>query len=352
MMFDCAKDVLAFHDEKVTLPQAERDDMRDRRDKNRTRLENGLKKNEKPAPKEFCSQGSYALKAMVQYAAKNYDIDDGVYFEKSALVGPRGAEMSALEVRQMVRDALDDGSFKTPPKLHTNCVRVTYDKGYNVDVPIYRRVVTSNKGTENEVFHYELAGADWVRSDARDVTSWFDAENIRQSPDDSNGRQLRRITREIKMYARSRSSWENSILGGFGITTLVVECFKPNADREDKALHDTMKAIRDRLNLNLSVKHPVTLGDTITSDPDDPKARVLREKLTDAIDWLAPLFEADCDREKALGCWDTVYATTFFSDRLEKTDAKAATSSVSALSYLSTSTRPGVVRKEGGGRYA
>ena len=49
MMFDCAKDVLAFHDEKVTLPQAERDDMRDRRDKNRTRLENGLKKNEKPA---------------------------------------------------------------------------------------------------------------------------------------------------------------------------------------------------------------------------------------------------------------------------------------------------------------
>ena len=26
-MFDCSKDVLAHHDEKVTLPQAERDEM-------------------------------------------------------------------------------------------------------------------------------------------------------------------------------------------------------------------------------------------------------------------------------------------------------------------------------------
>ena len=353
-MFDCAKDVLAYHDDEVTLPQKERNDMRDRRDANRDRLEKGLEKAEKPAPREFKSQGSYAMKTMVQYLDLNYDVDDGVYFEKSQLVGARGAEMSALDARQMVRDALDDGNFKTPPKTHNNCVRVTYDAGYNVDVPVYRRVILSGEGTASEQSVYELAGTDWKRSDARDVTDWFDRENNRQSPDETNGRQLRRVAREIKKFARSRSSWDGQILGGFGITALVVECFKANSDREDSALYDTMKAIRDRLKGNLSVPHPVTPNETITSDPDDPKARVFHEKLTDAIDWLQPLFESDCDREKALTCWDKVYSTTFFIDRLEKGDAstQAAASSYVVRNVLATSSRPDVVRKQGGGRYA
>lgn len=351
-MFDCAKDVLAYHDEKVTLPQKERDDMRDRRDSNRTRLESGLEKAGDPSPEEFKSQGSYAMKAMVQYLDKNYDIDDGVYFDKRDLVGPRGAEMTALEVRQMVRRALDDGSFKTPPKTHNNCVRVTYDAGYNVDVPVYRRVITSGEGTDQEESVYELAGTDWKRSDARDVTKWFEDENARQSPDETNGRQLRRVTREIKKYARSRSSWDGQILGGFGITALVVECFEANSDREDRALYDTMKAIRDRLERSLSIKHPVTPNETITSDPDDPKARILREKLTDALEWLDPLFDADCDRMKALKCWDKVYSTTFFSERLEEEETNAAASSAVVRSFLASSTQPDVVRKQGGGRYA
>lgn len=353
-MFDCAKDVLAYHDDEVTLPQKQRNQMRDRRDANRDRLAKGLKDAEKPAPNESKSQGSYAMKTMVQYPEQNYDIDDGAYFEKSKLVGPRGAEMSALEARQMVRDALDDGSFKTPPKTHNNCVRVTYDAGYNVDIPVYRRVILSGEGTAYEKSIYELAGTEWKRSDARDVTDWFERENDRRSPDDTNGRQLRRVTREIKKYARSRSSWDGQILGGFGITALVVECFKANVDREDRALYDTMKAIRDRLDGSLSIAHPVTPNETITADPDDAKARVLREKLTDAIDWLQPLFETDCDRETALKCWDKVYSTTFFIDRLEKKDSSAneAASSSVVRSVLAATARPDVVRKQGGGRYA
>src|SRR3546814_8583065 len=57
-MHDCSDDVLAYHDDEVTLPQKERDEMRDRRNANRDRLKNGLKKAGKPAPLEFKSQGS------------------------------------------------------------------------------------------------------------------------------------------------------------------------------------------------------------------------------------------------------------------------------------------------------
>ena len=356
-MHNCTDDILANHDERVTLPQADRTTMKERRDANRDRLKKGLDAKAKPAPREFKSQGSYAMKTMVQHQTKAYDIDDGVYFDKELLVGDRGAEMTGLQARQMVRNAIDDDSFNTAPEVRKNCVRVYYKAGYHVDLPVYRRVTTKDV-FGNETYHHELASSDWKRSDARDVTDWFEKENNRQSPDTENGRQLRRTVRQIKKYARSRDSWRGQILSGFGITKLAAECFLPDASREDKALCDTMKAIRDRLAINLVVAHPVTPGDTITNGSDDAKARFLRDRLTEALDTLAPLFESDCTREKALKCWDKVFNTTFFTDRLEKQIesnveiAVAPTVLTSGLLSDAGVAAQSAVRKQGGGRYA
>jgi hypothetical protein len=360
-MFDCADDVMGYHNDKVTLPDDERQNMHDRRNANRKRLKRGLEKAGRPQPTEFKSQGSYAMRTMTQHEDNKYDIDDGVYFLKEDLVGPRGGEMSALEARQMVRDAVDDGSFNEAPEVKKNCVRVHYDAGYHVDLPVYRLVTTKNIfGQVTQ--HAELASTDWKRSDARDVTDWFNKENQRQSPDTDNGRQLRRITREIKKYARSRQSWKSQILSGFGITKLVTECYRPNANREDESLHDTMKAIRDRLNWNLVVAHPVTPNETITKGNQDPKAKFFREKLTEAVDNLSRLFEADCTREQALKCWDKVFNTDYFIDRFEKTTSnESGAKSFNVPNVLTagllrdaggTSAAREAVRKEGGGRYA
>lgn len=357
-MFDCSKDLDAYHDDRVTLRQTDRTNMKQRRDANRTRLQNGLKKNDEPAPDEHISQGSYEMKTMVQHPDNDYDIDDGVYFTKDALVGKQGGDKSALDARKMVRDAVDDGSFKKDPEVKTNCVRVYYDLGYHVDIPVYRKVSETDFFGQ-EIEYCELASSSWTRSDARDVTRWFSSENTSQSPDSKRGRQLRRITREIKKYSKSRKSWESQILSGFGITKLVTECFYGDADREDKSFYYTTKAIRDRLTYNLVVDHPVTPNTTITTGTDDPKSRFLREKLTDAINNLAPLFEHDCDREKALKCWDKVFNTEFFSERKTSTNkAKSANVSAAAGSsfgLFSESRRSEIsgvaVQKKGGGRY-
>ena len=313
-MYNCSEDILAHHNEEVTLPQSERTNMRDRRNANRDRLKKRLRNSNKPSPQEFVKQGSYAMKTMVQYSEKDYDIDDGVYFGKEDLVGERGAEMSGFQARKMIRDALDDGSFREPPEVRPNCVRAHYAAGYHVDLPVYRRV-TAADAWGNETQYHELASSEWKRSDARDVTDWFYKENTEKSPDTTNGRQLRRIVRQIKKYARSRPSWTGQILSGFGITVLVTECFCDNATREDTALYETMKAMRDRLNGNLVVYHPITPNETITKGYDDGRVRFLRDRLTEAIDTLAPLFDRDCTRNRALKCWDKVFATTFFSDR-------------------------------------
>jgi len=348
-MFDCAKDVRAYHDQEVTLPKTEQDAMRDRRNSNRSRLQRGLTAADKPAPHEFVKQGSYAMKTMVRDPDNDYDIDDGVYFRKEDLVGDRGGEMTSLQARQMVRDAVDDSKFKRAPEVRSNCVRVFYDKGYHVDLPVYRRVVTST--VLGDQIHYELAASSgWKRSDARDVSDWYEDERA----ESADGKQLRRVNRDLKKYARSRYSWRGGILSGFGISVLATERFRQN-EREDRALYDTMVAIRDRLTWDLEVAHPVTRGDYITSGPDDARARCFRDKLTEAVDTLQPLFEPDCTRKRALKCWDKVFATTFFSERLEEEErtATAAPAIISSAALLgSTSAAAAAVSSAGGGRHA
>lgn len=355
-MFNCSDDVWSYHNDEVTLPQSDRTSMRDRRNANRDRLRDGLEEAEKPKPFAFHKQGSYAMLLMVQHDDNDYDIDDGVYFTKEDLDGSRGGEMSALDARKMVRDTVDDGSFKTAPEVRQNCVRVFYAAGYHVDMPVYRKRVQKRMfGGDEEIF--ELAGADWKRSDARLVTDWFNAENQKQSPDTENGRQLRRITRLIKKYAQSRASWKGLIASGFAITKLVTECYKPDADREDSALRYTMEAIKNRLDWNLVVKHPTTPNETISNGDDDPKLRFLRDKLKQALADLDILNDKDCTRKQALKAWDKVFSTDFFSERDEPRTTKAASSGRAILTSgmigsLAASADASPVRKEGGGRFA
>lgn len=354
-MFDCTKDVVCYHNDAVTLPQSDRSNMRKRRNSNRDRLKKGLTDHEDPQPFMYCKQGSYAMLTMVQHDENDYDIDDGVYFEKTDLDGKKGGEMSALDARKMVRDAIDDGSFKTAPIVKNNCVRIFYAAGYHVDMPAYRRRTEKN-WLGNDVEVYEIASSDWKRSDARLVTDWFNEENTKQSPDEDNGRQLRRITRLIKKYAQSRSSWCGQIASGFAITKLVTECFSPNISREDAALRDTMRGIRDRLQNSLVVNHPTTPNETISKGDNDPKLIFLKEKLTQALDDLAVLDKQDCKRADALAAWDKVYATDFFSLRCES-EASESNKSASILNAgiirsITAEADRSPVRKQGGGTFA
>lgn len=331
-MFDCAKDLRAFHNDRVTLPKKDQDKMRDRRNSNRNRVKKGLKDADKPAPLEFVSQGSYAMKTMVWNPELDYDIDDGIYFRKEDLVGPRGGEMSPRQAREVMRDAVDDGSFKTAPEVCKNCVRIYYDAGYHVDQPVYRKVVEEDI-FGNEIIFYELAsGSTWVRSDARDVTNWY--EDKRKFSLD--GTQMRHINRDLKKFAKSRASWGSRTLSGFAISVLTTEKFSASPAREDVALYNTMNAICARLRWDLEIKHPVTPNGWLTNRPEDSKANFFLEKLESALDDLQPLFEPDCTREKALKCWDKVFNTTFFSDRHE--GEKSQASALAAPAVLGAST--------------
>lgn len=93
----------------------------------------------------------------------------------------------------MVCEAMQDKTFKTPPKVLKNCVRVYYEEGHHVDMAIYRKY-TSDSGAEIQ----ELASSAWEESNPEAITKWFNKAVIDKSPDENNGKQLRRIVRLLK----------------------------------------------------------------------------------------------------------------------------------------------------------
>lgn len=341
-MKDCSTDVMAFHDEKVTLLQAQRTKMRDRRNSNRDRLVSRLKADEKSTPQEFIKQGSYAMLTMVQDPDNDYDIDDGVYFTKESLKEQDGNDKAPKDVRQLICNALKDDRFNKQPEVRVNCARIFYEEGYHVDMPVYR--IVGDK--------YELASGDeWVTSRAADVEDWFNRVNQEKSPDESNGRQFRRIVRLLKKFARSRSAWKEKIASGFTITKLAEESYVANRDREDKALRETMKSIHNRLLFNLEVNHPVTPGSKL-SGPNDVKTAFLRDKLAEALEYLKILDDQNCSNKSALAAWDKVYNTDFFSSRyMEQEEGKSKNATILA-NLVATKKDPQVVVKQGGDRFA
>lgn len=341
---NCHSEMTNFHSDNVTLPKKQQDDMRERRNNGRTRLENGLSEAKKPQPKLICSQGSYQMRTMVQDPDNDYDIDDGAYFASDDLKDDAGNALTPLAARQRVCDALAwDGRFKQEATVKRNCVRQVYALGYHIDVPVYR-IVTTKDENDKSVEHYELAsGDDWTRSDARAVTRWFNGLVGELNAGESDGSQMRRVTKLTKKFAR-RAGWKDKTTSGICISKLVVDHFKYSADRDDKALRQTWQAIDTKLQTSTEIDHPVL--DTKLASDGDEQVVFFRDCLSDALNTLEVLDTVDCKRADARDAWDEVFDTTYFTDQPDKDDDQAAKAAVMEV----TSTQP-ARRNDGGGRF-
>lgn len=135
----------------------------------------------------------------------------------------------------------------------------------------------------------------------------------------------------------------------------MVEQYCPDHIREDRALYNTLVAIRNRLNYDLEIDHPTVPDEKLTRGPDDTGTRFLREKLSEAIDQPDVLFDPDCTRKEALKAWYSVFYTTYFSDREADERSQAAEKVTTSASLIGIANQPeptAAVRKHGGGQYA
>lgn len=347
---DCNKEMGGYHTAEVNLPKADQNEMRARRDCGRTRLQNGLIKAEYPLPTDSSSQGSYAMRTMVQDDQCDYDIDDGVYFEKDDLKNPDGNHLGARDARTRVRKVLKDDRLAFDAVVKTNCVRQQYPDGYHIDIPVYRIIRTTDIWGK-EVVEYELAsGEEWVKSDARAVTRWYNnaiGEELKGGEADYS--QTRRVTRLTKKMARSRIAWKKQTPSGISISKLVIDYMVTVAGRDDDALRDTWIAIKAKLDFTLQIAHPVLQG-KLLAEWDDEGVRFFRDCLTDALKELEVLDEQGGTREKALKAWNRVFNTSYFSDQISvnKTTANSLLQPAAVATGLTFPSKPVIPNKSSG----
>lgn len=331
-MFDCSSEIRKFHDDSVRLPQTAQDTLRGNRKSNQERLVNSLTKSDNPIPFRFVKQGSYAMKTMVQRPENDYDIDDGALFHLDDL---KDKEPSAA--KKMVCDALQHEAFKTPPKVLDNCVRIFYEAGHHVDVPVYRAEKDSEQGG------FELASKDWKKSDPEGVTNWFEKCLKDKTSSADSGKQLRRLVRLLKAFACSRSGWD--LPSGLVLTVLVNENYSAYEQREDKALFNVMQAIKNRLDQSMNIKHPVV--DESLSDGCEKQLKELLQRLNWALEELTVLGSQDCTKARALKSWKSVFNTEYFDRQIEEELAEASVRSI----QITDKEPKAPVDKSGGNRF-
>ena len=335
-MFNLHSKLNQFYNKHVRLKTEDRKKLAGYRDINQVRLESGLDKLGEKDGKKYaypirtCNQGSYAMHTLNQHPANDYDIDVAQIFDKDDLPS------SALDSRKRVAAAFQEvrANFSREPEARTNAVTVWYKEGYHIDFAIYREYKDKN----GQVI-IEHAGPDWKAADPMAVTNWFNGEVTRLSPCKSYGAveagQMRRVVRFLKAFAKSRDSEAWNLPGGFIISTLVTECYRRDYYRDDKALYDTMVAIRRRLQGSLHVSNPVFTDQYLTYKQEF-KNQVWRfgDKLGSAIAELNILFNYDCTEAEAMKAWHWVFKHDFFLPE------EVANNSLSA-SYLSLGRLPG-----------
>ncbi len=320
-MTDCNSDIKGYHSERVKLTGSQRKQLIYWRDANRDRLRSGLENNNDPSPKKSVSQGSHAMRTTIQEPGDKYDIDDGVVFKQEDLQGPRGAEKTAREARKMVRDAVQDERFSRQPEIKTNCVRVFYNEGPHVDIPVYR---SNNTG-------YELASSDWKESDPEGVNSWFSECVNRKNA--QGMKHFRELIRLIKSMCKNRPSY--SLPSGFVITVLVNERYTVGNDRLDIDLYKVIKSLHERLCANLRVPHPV-VGEWLIDGDKEHKTKKLREILGDATKTLKCLDQINCTRSQALKAWKEVLCTDYFQDKIAEVEEKEKKKTIEMVAAASS----------------
>lgn len=305
-MQNCDRDIRGYYSNRVALTKSQREELGKRRNTNRDRLKAGLEENDDPLPDKTISQGSYAMRTIIQEPNNTYDIDDGVVFMRKSLMGPRGGDKSALDARNMVRNAVDDERFSRSPEVKTNCVRVFYDDGPHVDIPVYRSVLNCNG-----INSYELASSNWKESDPEGVNSWF--LKCLEYKKNQELKYFRELICLLKSFCKQRTSY--SLPSGFVLTVLVDECYFTINDRIDLSLHNIIVSIYKRLCANINVSHPV-VNEFLIDDNNAHKAEKLRDILGDAVQNLEYLNQPNCTYYEALKRWKKVLKTDYFDDKI------------------------------------
>lgn len=203
----------------------------------------------------FWIQGSWKMGTTIRTNDDECDLDDGFYITPEPKV-------TSTTVKNWVKEAVDNAT--DAGASHKNkCIRVQYKGGYHIDIPVY---VKSSFDKPWE--HPKLATRDdgYMLSDPKELCDWFKEKK-------KNNDQLVRIISYMKAWS---DDVRQSMPPGLALTILAAENQVKN-ERDDVALLETLKTIRNKLNALFVCRVPATPRDNVLEDFSDRKAQIMAE---------------------------------------------------------------------------
>ena len=319
-MYDYSETIESFRDQKVRLSSGFSDKLLAHRKANRDRLIARLPdaiEGLSIGVSSFKPQGSFAMQTVIQtrFKEEEYDIDDGLVLWRHQLVKNNSAELTAMEVKENVREVLQDERFSRQPKLCSNCVRVFYadedEEKHHVDFPVYRKWVDAEGNTIREL----ASEAKWEMSDPTQVNVWF--ENLvqtRNTVQEGWGSQLRHLVQLLKRFCRSRPDTEWNMPNGMKLTMLVAECQPVYHARIDIAFRELLNNLGPRLLYSKTIRnlaHPERPA--ITKTESDSNFVELHLRISEALAKLEELEKPGNDNtDSARSVWEWIFKSDGF----------------------------------------
>lgn len=226
-------------DSNIKLTKTRKDSLATSRANIREQIKKWFKEN-KPGeiqPK-FHPQGSSEMRTtinpLIQYDESGnsiikYDTDDGVYFIKTKSEHNKRAINT---LHDWVYQAVDGYTNQTPIKKAT-CVRVVFNDGHHIDLPIYYK--------EEDLIELAHKNNGWIESDPKAFYEWFNEE--------------KKAKYRLEAVVRCLKSWKNykeqnnsnlKLPSGFELTILATENYY-DVDNLDESFRKTVEAIYNTL---------------------------------------------------------------------------------------------------------
>lgn len=299
-MANCNKLFLDF-DNDLRPNKKKRDRISTSRETIRNKIRNHFNENHPDYTPYFWIQGSanQRVNTVILYKDNTCDLDDGVYFFGEI-------DVEAKTLQGWVKDAVH-GATNTDPKHKRKCIRVIYQDDYHIDLPVYNKL---DKDDQEEIPNLADKKDGFSESDPKAFVEWFHDQK-------DDNRQLVRVVKYLKAWG---DNIRNKMPTGLALSLLAVECITAN-ERDDIALKDTIRAIKEKLTLTWMLKMPTAPNDDLFSNYEDDKKEYILEKL-DAFIADAESALDETNQLKASNLWQKHLGNRFPEGKDEDIEAK------------------------------
>lgn len=298
-MANCNKLFLDF-DNKINVLSSKESSLKNSCKNIRKEIRNHFAKNHSDYKPKFAYQGSSRLGTMIRTKDDTCDYDLGVYFEKEP-------DVAAVTLQGWVWDAVENITDTKP--IHKNkCIRVIYQSDYHIDLPVYYKPNFDDDSVSPEI---AIKSDGFSPSDPRAFINWY-KEHENYNP------QTIRIVRYLKAWCDHKSEQMPS---GLAMSLLGIRNIIFN-DREDIMLRDTLKQIKQSLDLQWSCIMPTTPEDDLFADVIGIKKENFMSNLTSFIEDADNALDNERNQLKASKLWKSHLGKWFPEGADEDIDAK------------------------------